>query len=53
MSGCVYLSWGAFLVIEPIYVREVLHGSPTMLALLQATFGVGLLLMTLRGHPVG
>ena len=34
--------WGAFLVIEPIYVREVLHGSPTMLALLQTTFGVGL-----------
>ena len=47
MSGCVYLSWGAFLVIEPIYVREVLQGSPTMLALLQATFGVGLLVMTL------
>ncbi len=47
MSGTVYLSWGAFLVIEPIYVREVLHGSPTMLALLQTTFGVGLLLTTL------
>ena len=47
MSGCVYLIWGAFLVIEPIYVREVLHGSPTMLALLQTTFGVGLLLTTL------
>ncbi len=47
MSGCVYLIWGAFLVIEPVYVREVLHGSPTMLALLQVTFGVGLLLTTL------
>ncbi len=47
MSGCVYLTLGAFLVIEPIYVREVLQGSPTMLALLQATFGVGLLVMTL------
>lgn len=47
MSGCVYMIWGAFLVIEPVYVREVLHGSPTMLALLQATFGVGLLLTTL------
>ncbi len=46
MSGCVYLSWGAFLVIEPVYVREVLHGSPAMLALLQTTFGVGLLLTT-------
>lgn len=47
MSGCVYMSWGAFLVIEPIYVREVLHGSPTTLALLQTTFGVGLLVTTL------
>jgi predicted MFS family arabinose efflux permease len=47
MSGTVYLSWGAFLVIEPVYVREVLHGSPTMLALLQTTFGVGILLTTL------
>ncbi len=47
MSGCVYVIWGAFLVIEPVYVRDVLHGSPTMLALLQATFGVGLLLTTL------
>ena len=47
MSGCVYIIWGAFLVIEPVYVRDVLHGSPTMLALLQATFGVGLLGTTL------
>jgi len=47
MSGCVYMIWGAFLVIEPVYVREVLHGSPTTLALLQVTFGVGLLLTTL------
>ena len=49
----VYLIWGAFLVIEPIYVREVLHGSPTMLALLQTTFGVGLLLTTLLVTRLG
>ncbi|MGZ4754595.1 MAG: MFS transporter [Acidimicrobiia bacterium] len=47
MSGCVYMIWGAFLVIEPVYVREVLHGSATVLALLQTTFGVGLLATTL------
>jgi MFS transporter, DHA3 family, macrolide efflux protein len=46
MSGTVYAIWGAFLVIEPVYVRDVLHGSPTMLALLQMTFGIGLLLTT-------
>ncbi len=47
MSGSVYVIWGAFLVIEPVYVRDVLHGSATTLALLQATFGVGLLATTL------
>jgi predicted MFS family arabinose efflux permease len=53
MSGCVYMSWGAFLVIEPVYVREVLHGTPEMLALLQTTFGVGLLLTTLVVSRLG
>lgn len=43
MSATVYLIWGAFLVIEPVYVREVLHGSPALFAVLQSTFGVGLL----------
>ena len=42
LAGSVYLIWGAFIVVEPIYVREVLHGSPTLFALLQSTFGVGL-----------
>ena len=39
----VYLIWGAFIVVEPIYVREVLHGTPSTFALLQTSFGVGLL----------
>jgi MFS family permease len=42
LAGSVYLVWGAFIVVEPIYVREVLHGSPTLFAMLQSTFGVGL-----------
>jgi predicted MFS family arabinose efflux permease len=42
LASSVYLIWGAFVVVEPIYVREVLHGSPTLFALLQSTFGVGL-----------
>ena len=40
----VYLIWGAFIVVEPIYVREVLHGTPATFALLQTSFGVGLLI---------
>jgi hypothetical protein len=43
----------SFLVIEPGYVRDVLHGSPTMLALLQATFGVGLLAMMIVASRFG
>lgn len=39
----VYLIWGAFIVVEPLYVREVLHGSASKFALLQTTFGVGIL----------
>ncbi|MBK5287416.1 MAG: MFS transporter [Acidimicrobiia bacterium] len=42
LATSVYLIWGAFIVIEPIYVRSVLHGTPTMFAYLQATFGIAL-----------
>ena len=56
LAGTVYLIWGAFIVVEPIYVREVLHGTPTTFALLQTTFGVGLvaagLLVTRLGDRV-
>ena len=43
LAVCCYLIWGAFIVVEPLYVREVLHGTPTTFALLQTTFGVALL----------
>jgi predicted MFS family arabinose efflux permease len=43
LSGAVFCSWGAFLVIEPLYVRDVLHRSPATLGLLQTVFGIGLL----------
>lgn len=42
LSMAVYLTWGTFAVVEPIYVRDVLHASPTVFALLQVAFGVGL-----------
>ena len=42
LGASVYLIWGAFVVVEPIYVREVLHGSPALFAWLQSTFGVAL-----------
>ena len=39
----VFFSWGASMVIEPLYVRDVLHRSTTTLGELQTVFGVGLL----------
>jgi predicted MFS family arabinose efflux permease len=48
--GCcwsVYLVWGAYAVIEPLYVRDVLHRPASTFALLQAAFGTVLLLNAL------
>jgi predicted MFS family arabinose efflux permease len=42
LSTAVYLTWGAFAVVEPLYVRDVLGRSPTTLAVFQVVFGVGL-----------
>ncbi|MGH9114817.1 MAG: MFS transporter [Acidimicrobiales bacterium] len=43
LAAAVFCSWGAFFVIEPLYVRDVLHRSPATLGLLQTVFGVGLI----------
>ena len=42
LSIAVFATWGSFFVIEPLYVRETLHESATMLGLLQTAFGVGM-----------
>lgn len=42
LSVAVFLTWGAFAVVEPLYVRDVLHESTTAFALLQVAFGIGL-----------
>ena len=47
LSSAVYLMWAAFFVIEPIYVRDVLHRSPTVLGVFQSVFGVGLVATSL------
>ena len=46
LAGAVFLSWGAFFVLEPLYVRDVLHRSPAVLGLFQTVFGIGLLATT-------
>lgn len=39
LGATVYAVWGAYAVIEPIYVRDVLGESATVFAVLQAVFG--------------
>jgi MFS family permease len=53
LAGSVYLVWGAYAVIEPIYVRDVLHRPASTFALLQAAFGVMLLLNALLVARLG
>ena len=43
----VFCSWGASMVMEPLYVRDVLHRSSATFGYLQTVFGVGLIAMTL------
>jgi MFS family permease len=42
LAGIVFLTWGAYVVCEPIYVRDVLGQPASFFALLQTAFGVGL-----------
>ena len=42
----VFCSWGASMVMEPLYVRDVLHRSSATFGLLQTIFGVGLICTT-------
>lgn len=53
LAAAVFATWGAFFVIEPLYVRDVLHRSPVVLGLFQTSFGVGLIGATLMLPRVG
>ena len=53
LVSSVYLVWGAYAVIEPIYVRDVLHRPASIFALLQAAFGCVLLANALLVTRVG
>ena len=55
LGFAMWLSYGTFAVLEPLYVRDVLDAPVTTLALLQTVFGVGLVgtglsLPVLRRH---
>ena len=42
LSSTVFLTWGAYVVVEPIYVRDILDQPASFFAALQTAFGVGL-----------
>lgn len=44
LAASVYVIWGAFVVVEPLYVRTVLGAGPTTFAWLQSAFGIALFL---------
>lgn len=44
MSAACFLTWGAFVVVEPLYARDVLDQPASTFAMFQVVFGVGLVL---------
>ena len=53
LAAVVFASWGAFFVLEPLYVRDVLHRTPALLGLFQTAWGAGLLVTTALLHRIG
>ncbi len=53
MSALVFVTWSTFVVVEPIYVRDVLGRPASFFALLQTVFGVGLVGMGLALPRLG
>jgi MFS family permease len=42
LSSIVFVTWSTFIVVEPIYVRDVLDRPASFFAVLQTAFGIGL-----------
>jgi sugar phosphate permease len=53
LAAVAFASWGAFFVLEPLYVRDVLHRTAALLGLFQTAFGIGLLTTTAFLHRIG
>jgi len=47
LSTAVFVTWAAFMVIEPLYARDVLETSASQFAMFQVAFGVALVLTSL------
>ena len=53
MSSAVFLTWSAFVVVEPLYARDVLGQPAQTFAFFQVVFGIGLVLTGLTLPRLG
>lgn len=53
LATVTFVMWGGYAVIEPLYVRQVLHRPPSQLGLFQVAFGVGLVATSLLVPRLG
>ena len=42
LATAVFVTWASFVVIEPLYARDILHRPASQFALFQVAFGIGL-----------
>ena len=53
LATATFVMWGGFAVVEPLYVRQVIHRPPSQLGLFQVAFGVGLVSTSLLVPRLG
>jgi MFS family permease len=53
MATVVFVTWGGSMVMEPLYVRDILHRSSATFGWLQSVFGVGLIVASLTLPRLG
>lgn len=53
LATVTFVMWGGFAVVEPLYVREVLHRPPSQLGFFQVAFGIGLVSTSLLVPRLG
>jgi MFS family permease len=53
LSMAVFVTWGAFVVVEPLYARDVLQRPASQFAFFQVAFGIGLVLTGLTIPRLG
>jgi predicted MFS family arabinose efflux permease len=53
LATAVFITWAAFMVVEPLYARDVLHRPASQFAFFQVAFGLGLVITGLTLPRLG